>query len=194
MFYLLDAKDQIIGTVDDTTASTPPSGYTISESSEFDLYPVQGLYYDRDSQTVKLKPEQPPNTYWDVDSNGWKSSIPEPTLDDMKLAKIAALSNDCKSTIESGFTSSALGAPHFYNSEPENQLNLIGAVLLNQSIAYTCTDENGVKQPIQHSAEQIKQVLSDGAAVKETAIARYHELVEQVNAASTIEDVEQVDW
>ncbi|WP_016761230.1 DUF4376 domain-containing protein [Leptospira weilii] len=111
-----------------------------------------------------------------------------------KKDSICSLVNSiCESKIVSGFTSSALGSPYFYDSDRDDQLNLVGLVSLNSSVPYKCTDSNSVKEYVNHSAQQIKQVLSDGAIRKTFLLQKVSDLKSAIQSALTIEEIDQID-
>lgn len=119
---------------------------------------------------------------------------PPPTLDDLQAAKIAEINAACAAAIVGGFASGALGAAHHYDSELEDQLNLIGAVGLGIDLPYRCADANGVKEFRPHTAAQLAQVAADGAAIKSAALERAAALKAQVQAAADAAAVEAVAW
>lgn len=101
---------------------------------------------------------------------------------DVAAAKIAALSTACEAAIVSGFTSTALGTSHTYQSDRDDQLNLIGAVSAAADIPFKCADETGAWDYRLHTAAQIRQVLSDGAAVKLSHLQTFGTKKAQVDA------------
>lgn len=112
-----------------------------------------------------------------------------------KAAKIAELKDACRQTIESGFTSSALGTAHTYDSAlPQDQINLLGAKLGGVDIAFTCTDANGVKAQRFHTYAQISQVFDDGKAWVETNKAVFWTKAAQAMAATTRAALDAVTW
>ncbi len=117
-----------------------------------------------------------------------------PTCDEMKANKTADINASCAAAIVSGFTSSALGTPHTYDSALEDQLNLIGAVGLGIDLPYRCTDASGVKEFRAHTAAQLKQVATDGTAIKLAALSKAAALKAQVMAAVDVAAVEAVVW
>ena len=69
--------------------------------------------------------------------------IPQADLDlaylaKVKTDKILEFSEYARIEITSGFVSSALGFPHMYDAEPEDQLNLIGAVASGTDVLFSC--------------------------------------------------------
>ena len=120
--------------------------------------------------------------------------VPESLLDIAKAAKTAEINAACAAAIVGGFASSALGTAHTYDSELEDQLNLIGAVGLGIDLPYRCADEAGVKAFRLHTAAQLKQVAADGAAIKLAALEKAATLKAQVQAAVDAAAVEAVIW
>ncbi|MBE8400997.1 DUF4376 domain-containing protein [Leptospira borgpetersenii] len=106
---------------------------------------------------------------------------------------IKLVNSICESKITAGFVSSALGAPHVYSSDRDDQLNLIGLVSLNSSVSYKCMDQRGVKTYRNHSADQIKQVLNDGAAQKAFLLQNSARLKLLLQSANTIEELDQIE-
>lgn len=82
------------------------------------------------------------------------------------VSRIAVISSACEAAIISGFPSSALGADHTYQSDRDDQLNLIGAVSAAADMLFKCADATGAWAYRLHTAAQLRQVLTDGAAVK----------------------------
>jgi len=132
----------------------------------------------------------------EADVNGFPVAVdmPPPSLDSVKASKSTEINAACASSIVGGFTSSALGAPHTYDSALEDQLNLIGAVGLGIDMPYRCADAAGVKEFRLHTAAQLKQVAADGARVKLTALEKAAALKAQVQAAVDAAAVEAVVW
>lgn len=117
-----------------------------------------------------------------------------PTLDQLKADKIAEINAACRAEIVGGFVSQALGSPYTYDSQEEDQLNLIGAAGLGVDIPYRCADAAGIKAFRQHTAAQLRQVATDGAMVKLGALQKAANLKAQVAAAVTEADVAAVVW
>lgn len=59
-------------------------------------------------------------------------------LTEYKTNKLIYFSELAEEDIISGFDSDALGAPHFYESLPEDQLNLVGCVATEMDMQYAC--------------------------------------------------------
>lgn len=111
--------------------------------------------------------------------------------------KVAAVNTACDSTITSGFTSSALGAPHHYSSDLVDQLNLAGSVLRGLDMPYACRDEQGVKAFRLHTAEQLRQVGDDFTLYKLQLLQYANDLKQQLDqalAVGDIETMERINW
>jgi len=121
-----------------------------------------------------------------------------PTLAELKASKTNEINSACAKAITSGFTSSALGTPHTYQSEQTDQLNLIGVVTAGQDDYFKCgvTDANGnVTWNYElHTIVQLQQVLADGKAHKQVLLQKANTLKAQVASAITVADVEAIAW
>jgi len=121
-----------------------------------------------------------------------------PTLAELKASKTSEINSACSKAITSGFTSSALGTPHTYQSEQTDQLNLIGVVTAGQDDYFKCgvTDANGnVTWNYElHTIAQLQQVLADGKAHKQVLLQKAGTLKAQVTSATTIAEVEAIVW
>lgn len=111
-----------------------------------------------------------------------------------KISKVKELSDACSNAIRSGFQSSALGEPHHYSSELEDQLNLLGATLLGVDLDYVCSNAEGLKIARSHTSAQMQQVYGDGAMTKQILIYQFHQLRQQVEAAESVEAVGTISW
>ena len=129
------------------------------------------------------------------------------TLDELKVGKISELTAAFNADLNAGFDSDALGRTHRYDSEVHNRENLIGAVATGIAQMFTClpvrprtqTGDDGQgnadsKQQRQHTPEQLKQVLIDGAAVKQALIARLRAKRTAVLAATSEDEVNAISW
>ena len=112
----------------------------------------------------------------------------------LQQAKIIELNIACGNFMLNGFTSSALGNVHIYDSKLEDQLNLTGVMALNADSYYKCLDGAGVKAFLPHSAAQIKQVGIDGAMFKMVALSKVDGLKKAVMLATTLADINAIVW
>ena len=120
-------------------------------------------------------------------------------LDRLKKQKIKELNDRAEKEIISGFTSNALGSEHLYQSEPTDQLNLIGIVqtaqLTNSNQLFKCSADNGKTWDyVEHTPEQLTKVLEDGKQRKQDILIKCAELKAKVLQAQTEDEVKAVVW
>jgi hypothetical protein len=125
---------------------------------------------------------------WDTINNG--------TLDDAKKQKLAQLAYFRDQEIYTSFQSSALGTTKTYSYSREAYENFRGkAIMLNLnpniSSVIWATIEDGF---IEHTRDQFITVINDGAAHEETLKMKYYNLEAQVNAATTVDEVNAIVW
>ena len=90
----------------------------------------------------------------DYNSIVWESTaITQVDLDVIGLVKektdkILIFSEYAREEIENGYFSSALGTPHLYDSQPEDQLNIIGAVTSNVDMDFGCREPTAGTQVV----------------------------------------------
>jgi hypothetical protein len=148
----------------------------------------------------------------DMDGRGpyidiWNLPEPQPTEEELAAAwieflkkkKIEELAAACNAACLGYFSSSALGSPHYYSSDSEAQTNFNGAVnLINagllQQEEWTCYDENWNRLRIMHTKEKILQVFVDGSTYRSEQTSKYNTLLQQVNAATTEEEIAAITW
>jgi len=122
----------------------------------------------------------------------------KPTLKQAKKQKISEINGKCKQEIEAGVASSALGSEHIYQSEPVDQINLIGVVLAGQDSLFKCGEKddkgNITWSYKQHTIAQLKQVLADGKAYKLALLEKANKLKEQVKNAKTVNEINKINW
>lgn len=128
-----------------------------------------------------------------------QGNTPEPyaTLEQVKQAKEEEINYACEAAIIGGFESSALGEPYTYDSDIEDQINLIGAVIAagsGLSIEYKCYDNQGVKSWVEHTPIQMQQVYMDGLVYKVTQLKKATILKDMIKAAQNINDVLGINW
>ncbi len=107
------------------------------------------------------------------------------------------INHACEAAITAGFQSDALGAPHQYTSQLDDQLNLTGAILRGLDMPYACRDEQGVKEFRLHTAEQLRQVGDDFTLYKLQLLQHANELKKQLNAAlddGDLSALEAISW
>lgn len=103
----------------------------------------------------------------------------------------------CEAAITGGFWSSALGAPHQYSSQLDDQLNLTGVILAGLDTLYACRDQAGAKEFRAHTAEQIRKVGDDFTVFKLQPLQRANALkqrLDQALASGDLVALEAVTW
>lgn len=130
-----------------------------------------------------------------VDPSGMPILIdaPKPSQADIAQQVYAAqtqlINQACEAAITAGFTSVALGEPHFYGSQLEDQLNLNGILLADQDSLYPCRDELGSKLFRPHTAKQLRQVGGDFTVFKLQLLHKADQLKQQLDQALVAIDV-----
>lgn len=116
----------------------------------------------------------------------------------LQEAKIAEINLRCQEMIIGGFTSSALGSPHRYDSDIVDQLNFDQAYtiakLTGTPVGYRVWREDGTKPFIPHTASQFETAYMDGAVVKAYALQRCAELKVNIANANSTEELEAIIW
>ncbi|MDI7202070.1 hypothetical protein QMM44_01215 [Leptospira santarosai] len=110
-----------------------------------------------------------------------------------KDSLVKLVNSICEQKIVSGFASTALSVSYFYSSDRDDQLNLVYLVSLNSSVSYKCTDQNGIKEYRNHTAEQIRQVLADGAVLKSFYFQRAAALNKGIVFAKSLDALKEVE-
>lgn len=133
-------------------------------------------------------------------------SRPKPSAAEQLKAAQEKVINDlekaCAAQIAQGFTSSALGEPYTYPARQTDQMNLQASVLASilpgvagdWSTPFWCADSHGEWAYRDHSAAQIQQVGVDGKNAINAAIAQKIVLEQQVEAATTADEVAAIAW
>lgn len=126
--------------------------------------------------------------------------IAQATLDvaylaQLKTDKIIELSVAAEDEIVNGFPSLALGTEHWYDSEPEDQLNLIGSVASGDDMYYSCREtQTGPKTYQLHTHAQLVQVLQSGRDIKLAVLQRFSNKRDETLAAITEQEIMAITW
>lgn len=132
--------------------------------------------------------------------------IPKPTNADLlagiKKEKENEINTACNNAIVSGFYSSVLGIKHFYYSTIAEQSTLNSLVALGvdngfkaQKVVVVDDDETLEKRIVHnHTHEQLKGVLADGAIHIGTQVAKKDELEIAIENATTVDEVNAIQW
>lgn len=122
------------------------------------------------------------------------------TLAGKQQRKLAAMSAQCKNTINEGFTSSALGEAHLYPAKTVDQANLVASVtdslmpgLPEDWVTPFWCAVGDEWSYCPHTAAQIQQVGRDGKAAIIAAMLKNEQLAQMI-AAATLETIDQVTW
>lgn len=141
-----------------------------------------------------------PAVYTDV---VWIDGLPLPSqaelaaahLDTLREEKIADLSALCAYDIINGFSSAALGTVHWYDSQPEDQMNLIGAVAAGDTMVYAVREtQGGPKLYKLHTHIQLMTVIQDGRTVKLDSLQHFNTKRQAVLNAATEQAILDVQW
>lgn len=111
--------------------------------------------------------------------------------------KVYEVNRACEAAIIGGFWSAALGEPHTYSSQLEDQLNLNGVILLGFDSLYACRDERGRKEFRPHTVAQIRQVSDDFTLYKLQLLQKALLLKQVLDLAlerSDVDALEAVTW
>lgn len=166
----------------------------------------RGVVYDTSTQAEQVydalgalpanltKKKPIPNSKWDATAKAWVFDVAKAVAE-----RVSIINVECAKAIVGGFSSSALGAAHQYDSAMEDQLNLVGAANAGIDMPYTCTDSSGVKAEVLHTATQLKQVYMDGITYKAAQLTKARNLkasLEQLLSSSTATqaDVDAIVW
>ena len=130
---------------------------------------------------------------------------PLPPTNEELLAQANALqttkaSTACASALTAGFSSSALGTAHTYPSQGDDQRNLQSAVSAaiaapsNWTTPIWCANSSGAWSFTAHTAAQVQQVNTDWLAHRVAMQQKYADLIARINAATSIAEVQAIDW
>lgn len=111
-----------------------------------------------------------------------------------QAAQSQILSNACAVQITSGFSSSALGSANIYASTDIDQRNLLAAAQATNGGLLSCQNASGVWARASHTKAQGQQALDDFSATRDAARTTLGTLVAQVNAATSVAEVQTVIW
>lgn len=109
-------------------------------------------------------------------------------LEDLKDEFTKKVNDICEKKILAGFSSSATGISRHYQSDRDDQTNLVGAVTASVDMLYKCGELiDGVIQYsfVDHTAVELKQVLLDGADLKSSYLQNAYVLKTLIADSST---------
>lgn len=119
-----------------------------------------------------------------------------------KQLKAYEINQKCRSSIVSGFVSSALEAPFNYPSKITDQQNLAASVLASYdpentstwTTPFWCSDDSGHWEFRPHTAAQIREVGRDAKSAILALQFKNEQLQAEIQAASTVEVLEAIAW
>ena len=119
------------------------------------------------------------------------------TLEQLKSAKTAEINSKCEKEITSGFKSDALGTEHIYQSTETDQTNLMAMIIANEDDYFKCgTEQNDIITWTYelHTVLQFKTVHKEGKDIIRTLLQKCNTLKQQVIDATTVEEVNEIQW
>jgi len=193
------------GKVDRIYAQDAPKQHTVADSHG-NQSPLKHPYVQGDAiianiaallaaQAARVPPH---NMKWDATAasgaGGWVLDVAKAAAEKLNIINTA-----CAAAIVGGFSSSALGAAHTYNSKLEDQVNLTAVASAGIDYPYQCTDATGVKAEVLHTAAQIKKVFADGMTFKSAQLTKFRSLKAQLetlaaSTSTTQADIDLVVW
>ncbi|WP_152219718.1 phage tail protein [Pseudomonas sp. SCB32] len=111
--------------------------------------------------------------------------------------QVATVDTACSSAIVAGFWSSALGEPHQYSTQLDDQVNLTGMILRGVDCTYACRDVDGIKAFHPHTAAQLRTVGDEFAVFKLKCLQQalvLKERLAEARAAADLAAIERVTW
>jgi hypothetical protein len=185
--YIEEETNKILGWYDDSIhLEIPTPNIEVTNKAWQKAIDINANYYDKDTKTFIVKDFR--------------------TLSELKLSKISSINKICEGFIVGGFLSSALGNFHIYQSNRDDQINLMGLFtagaddLLKCGEVTTVLEEDGTKTETiswnwkPHTVVQLKKVFDDGAMFKKQQLMKANTLKDQVLAATTVEELVLIEW
>lgn len=117
----------------------------------------------------------------------------EELIANARQLKIAELNATCDSLLVN-FKSSATGVERVYDSEVEDQLNILALVAAGVDSYFRCALPGGAKENVKHTAEQMKVVFVDGLKYKSVIIGICGILKAYVESQTNIDKIRKINW
>ncbi|WGV59387.1 DUF4376 domain-containing protein [Brevibacillus brevis] len=124
----------------------------------------------------------------------WDLMPPTASLEQVKAAKIDLLNNDCFKTIFAGFKSVSTGYTFRFNEEDQANFNQQSSLfLLKPELTETQwkTEDAGI---VTLTREKFIEVVYEAGDHKQEQINKYWKLKEQIEGATTKEEVDRINW
>lgn len=116
-------------------------------------------------------------------------------LDKVRNSKIVEINAHCAAEIVAGFESSALGSMHRYQSDRDDQTNLLGLVAADTDLPLKCQAVNVTDWSyLLHTAAQLKLALRDGANHKLQLLQRCNDIKLRIKNAQTLDAIQAEVW
>lgn len=176
--------------------------------SENDLETLYDQYYCKeDIELIDITDQTDVSEGW-LYSNGIFTAPPpppEPSLDDLKAAKLAEINAWTQQAITGGFVSACTGAPIKYDSDTETQITMQGIALNATSERFTAEypqvcpcrgygEGSDVKTVFMLTGEQVLGFCADLSLHIGVCKQRGWQLQAAVDAAKTTEELERITW
>lgn len=176
------------GHFDDAIHAAIPSGAVLISDEQWQLSMAGRLVIDQVTGAPTELPERPSINHAVVDG-AWVID-----LDALYARQLAGLKAGCEGACRAGWTSSALGTPHFYETEKDRDQYTLASVSLAAlhqivlgntaaTIPVTCVDADGVKLMRLHTVDQVAQVGVEVQTMITTNKDRYEQLLAALNVA-----------
>jgi len=126
-----------------------------------------------------------------------------PKIEDVKISKTNEINIACDNAIVSGFYSSVLGEKHFYYSTIAEQSTLNSLINLGADLEFKAQKVNvdgdgvetlGARVKYLHTNTQLIGVLADGATHIGTQVEKKDQLEALIEQATTIDEVNAIQW
>lgn len=196
MITAYNKKTQQLTQVEHTYLLKPAAdwivGPLISNMQELINTPTDRWIYEEDTTVLRIMTDEE----YDLDTNRVQS---------FKRQQMGAMSNACQKDIITGYVSTTLGQPHWYDGSITDQLNLIGALTASApstgapngtSMYLACRDStpDTPKEYLPHTPAQIRQVLNDGVAARSTILQKFNQKCMEIDNCLRVSDVLAVTW
>jgi hypothetical protein len=128
-----------------------------------------------------------------------RSVIPTFGLSGRKASIVTHMSESIRAILSEGFRADIVGQEYWYDTEIEDQINMLGAAMSAQLdptkvfIWHVRPQKAGLKTPVNHTGAQIVMLGQAYAAYKENRIAMFQSAMHQVMAALDHGELDQIE-
>lgn len=123
-------------------------------------------------------------------------TIENPSLDELKKAKVNEVSSQCNAEILAGFESEAKNGLNHYSFEYEDQINMLGmftAVTIGGQPFIEWKNSSQLICDI-WTAEEFLHLYNDGMTFKTDRVRRFNQLTVDIINAESKEELELIQW